>query len=108
MTSICRRTDDGILGVIFRDNFKLRLRPTILDLTGVQTLLVWALHAGIDSSTAVAHRVDGTLIMEARSVGDDLPVCCFLCLFLFYPSWISSQKVPQPQCWAQKWAQLPV
>lgn len=50
----------------------LRLRTTILDLTGVQTLLAWALHAGIYSSTAVAHRVDGTLVMEARSVGDDL------------------------------------
>lgn len=50
----------------------LGLHTTILDLTGIETLLVWALHAGIYSSTAVAHRVDGTFIMEARSVGDDL------------------------------------
>lgn len=50
----------------------LRLHATILDLAGIQTLLVWALHAGIHSSTAVAHGVDGALIMEARSVGDDL------------------------------------
>lgn len=54
----------------------LRLRTTILDLTGIQTLLAWALHAGIYSSTAVAHRVDGTLVMEARSVGDDLEKRC--------------------------------
>lgn len=50
----------------------LRLHTAILDLTGVQTLLLWTLHAGEHPSTAVAHRVDGTLIMEARSVGDDL------------------------------------
>lgn len=50
----------------------LGLHATVLDLTGVQTLLVWVLHAGKHSSTAVAHRVDGTLIMEARSVGNDL------------------------------------
>lgn len=30
-----------------------------------------------------------------------LPVCCSLCPFLFSPSWISSQMVPQPQCRAQ-------
>ena len=36
-----------------------------------------------------------------------LPVCCSLCLFLFSPSWISSQMVPQPQWLAQKPAQLP-
>lgn len=34
--------------------------------------MVWVLHAGIYPSTAVAHRVDGTLVMKARSVGDDL------------------------------------
>ena len=50
----------------------LGLHATVLDLTGVQTLLVWVLHAGKHSSTAVAHRVDGTLIMEARAVGNDL------------------------------------
>ena len=50
----------------------LRLCATVLDLTSVQTLPVWALHAGVYPSTAVAHRVDGTLVMEARSVGDDL------------------------------------
>lgn len=72
MTGICRRADNGILGVIFRNNFKLGPRATVLDLTGVQTLLVWVLHAGIYPSTAVAHRVDGTLVMKARSVGDDL------------------------------------
>lgn len=50
----------------------LRLHATILDLAGIQTLLGGALHAGVRSSTAVAHGVDGALIMEARSVGDDL------------------------------------
>lgn len=50
----------------------LRLHTAVLDLTGVQTLLLWTLHAGKHPSTAVAHRVDGTLIMEARPVGDDL------------------------------------
>lgn len=54
-----------------KENY-LRLHTTILDLTSIQTPLVGALHAGIHSSTAVTHRVDGTLIMEARPVGDDL------------------------------------
>ena len=36
-----------------------------------------------------------------------LPVCCSLCLFLFSPSWISSQMVPQPQCSAQRLAHFP-
>lgn len=36
-----------------------------------------------------------------------LPICCSLCLFLFSPSWISSQMVPQPQCQARNWTQLP-
>lgn len=50
----------------------LRLCPAILDLAGIQTPLLWPLHASIHSGTAVAHRVDGPLIMVARSVGDDL------------------------------------
>lgn len=73
MTGISRGADDSILGVVFRNNFKLRLRATVLDLTGVQTFLVRTPHAGIDPSAAVAHGVDGSLVMEARSVGDDLP-----------------------------------
>jgi len=72
VTGVCRRGDNGVLGVIFRNNFKLRLHATILDLAGIQTLPVWAPDTGIYSSTAVAHGVDGALIMEARSVGDDL------------------------------------
>ncbi len=45
---------------------------SILDLAGVQALLVGVFHAGKDSRAAEAHRVDGTLIMEQHPVCDDL------------------------------------
>lgn len=50
------------------------LRPGshILDLAGIQALLVGALHAGKDPSAAEARRVDGTLVVEQHSVRDDL------------------------------------
>lgn len=44
----------------------------ILDLAGVEALLVRVFHAGKDSGAAEAHRVDGTLIMEQH------PVCDYL------------------------------
>lgn len=45
---------------------------SILDLAGVEALLVGVFHAGKDAGATEAHRVDGTLIMEQHSVCDDL------------------------------------
>lgn len=58
--------------LIKRKTVYLRQHATVLDLAGIQTLLVRVLHAVIYPRTAIAHGVDGTLIMEARPVGDDL------------------------------------
>lgn len=44
----------------------------ILDLAGVEALLVRIFHAGKDSSAAESHWVDGTLIVEQHPVCDDL------------------------------------
>ena len=44
----------------------------ILDLAGVEALLVGVFHAGKDSRAAEAHWVDGALIMEQHPVCDDL------------------------------------
>lgn len=44
----------------------------ILDLAGIEALLVWVFHAGKDSCAAEAHWVDGALIMEQHPVCDDL------------------------------------
>lgn len=54
---------------------------TILDLAGVEALLVGVFHAGKDSSAAEAHRVNGTLVMEQHSVCDDLEISQ-KCLYL--------------------------
>lgn len=50
------------------------LRPTahVLDLAGVQTLLLGALHAGKHPGAAEPHGVDGSVIMEVWPVWDDL------------------------------------
>lgn len=44
----------------------------VLDLAGVEALLVWVFHTGKHSSAAEAHWVDGTLVMEQHPVRDDL------------------------------------
>ena len=46
----------------------------ILDLAGVQALLVGVFHAGKDSRAAESHWVDGTLIVEQHPVCDDLEI----------------------------------
>lgn len=45
---------------------------SILDLAGVEALLVRIFHAGKDPCAAEAHWVDDTLVMEQHSVCDDL------------------------------------
>lgn len=52
--------------------FHLWTCPSILDLAGVEALLLRVFHAGIDTRAAEAHRVDGTLIVKQR------PVCDYL------------------------------
>lgn len=54
------------------EGFHLWPRSPILDLAGVETLLLRVLHAGEDPRAAEAHRVDGALVMEQHSVRDDL------------------------------------
>lgn len=44
----------------------------ILDLAGVEALLVGVFHTGKDSCAAETHWVDGTLIVEQHPVCDDL------------------------------------
>lgn len=46
----------------------------ILDLAGVEALLVGVFHAGKDSCAAESHWVDGTLIVEQHPVCDDLEI----------------------------------
>lgn len=55
----------------------------ILDLAGVEALLVGAFHAGKDSCAAEAHWVDGTLVMEQHSVCDDLESSQIFGFFFF-------------------------
>lgn len=50
----------------------LRTCSTILDLAGVETLLVEVLHAGEHARATEAHWIDGTLLVERHSVCDDL------------------------------------
>lgn len=50
----------------------LRTCSTILDLAGVETLLVKVLHAGKHPCATEAHWIDGALLMEGHSVCDDL------------------------------------
>lgn len=50
----------------------LRTCSTILDLAGVETLLIRVLHAGKDPCGTEAHWIDGALIMERHSIRDDL------------------------------------
>lgn len=45
---------------------------SILDLAGVEALLLRIFHACKDSCAAEAHWVDGTFVMEQDSVCDDL------------------------------------
>lgn len=44
----------------------------VLDLAGVEALLLGVFHAGKDARAAEAHWVDGTLVMKQHSVCDDL------------------------------------
>lgn len=50
----------------------LRACATILDLAGVETLLIRVLHAGKHPRATEAHCIDGALIVERHSVRDDL------------------------------------
>lgn len=50
----------------------LRTCNPILDLAGVEALLVGVFHAGKHSSAAETHWVDGALIVEQHPVCDDL------------------------------------
>lgn len=50
----------------------LRTCSTILDLAGVETLLIWVLHAGKYPCATEANWIDGALIMEWHSICDDL------------------------------------
>lgn len=50
----------------------LRTCSTILDLAGVETLLIKVLHAGEHPCATEAHWIDGTLLVEGHSVCDDL------------------------------------
>lgn len=73
----------------------LRPRSTILDLAGVETLLVVVLHAGEHPCATEAHRIDGALLVERHSVCDDLkrrpaartcPAACCCVLGSYMPS----------------------
>lgn len=50
----------------------LRTCTPVLDLAGVEALLVGDFHAGKHSSAAETHWVDGALIVEQHPVRDDL------------------------------------
>lgn len=50
----------------------LRTCSTILDLAGVETLLIRVLHASKHPCATEAHWIDGALIMERHSIRDDL------------------------------------
>lgn len=50
----------------------LRTCTPVLDLAGVEALLVRVFHAGKHSGAAETHWVDGALVMEKHPVRDDL------------------------------------
>lgn len=68
----CRFEPLGVTLEPARHRLYLRTCNPVLDLAGVEALLVGVLHAGKHSRATETHWVDGALIVEQHPVRDDL------------------------------------